>query len=243
MGEVIPKLRASARATVILTCAKCGNSFDRGYRISATRASHKQFCSKACQIQVYARPDKACEECGALFRPRSATKTKFCSQACNTRRLRAIWSEETQAKALAGMRKAEAEGRNPRLIGEDNPLWKGGREAYRARWQASGKAAATLRAYRKANPDKVREFSVRRKGRKLDKLPYGTLPAIRKAQGNKCAICARSLKSGSHLDHITPLAKGGKHEPRNIQFLCAPCNLAKSDRDPIVHMQSLGMLL
>jgi len=40
-----------------------------------------------------------------------------------------------------------------------------------------------------------------------------------------------------------PLARGGKHEPRNIQFLCEHCNLTKNARDPIDHMQSLGRLL
>ena len=152
-------------------------------------------------------------------------------------------SDVVKAKRLAATIQAHKEGRVPHLKGEDKPNWKGGKEAYKRRWIESGKSAAALRAYRKANPDKVREFSLRRKERKLDRLPRGTLPAIRKAQRNRCAICAVSLKNGSHLDHITPLARGGKHEGRNLQFLCQSCNLAKSGRDPITHMQSLGRLL
>lgn len=245
MGIVSAKLRASARgqeawrAETILVCARCGNSFDRGYRISRARAGRPQYCSPACRSSI---PDKACDTCGKVFRPRS-TKTKFCSIACNTIGIGLILSEEVRAKRLAGTLKAHEEGRVPHLKGSDKPNWKGGRKAYQQRRNASGEAAATLRAYRKANPDKVREFSKRRNGLKLDRLPRGTLPAIRAAQRNKCAICATSLKDVSHVDHIMPLARGGKHEPRNIQMLCGHCNVTKSARDPIEHMRSLGRLL
>lgn len=242
MGIVSTKLRNSARGqpVVMLTCSKCGNLFDRGYRISMTRWAKPQYCSRECRAS---KPDKACETCGKLFRPRSSTKTKFCSMACNKAGIAVILSDEGKAKRIAAVRKAHAEGKIPHLKGEQKPNWKGGAKAYRQRRNESGKAAAALRAYRQANPDKVREFSSRRKGRKLDRLPRGTLPKIREAQRNKCAICRVSLNTGAHMDHIMPLARGGKHEPRNIQFLCEHCNLTKNARDPIDHMQSLGRLL
>jgi 5-methylcytosine-specific restriction endonuclease McrA len=127
--------------------------------------------------------------------------------------------------------------------GPDNPNWKGGPKACMKRRIADGRAAECVRRYRQNNPDKVREFTQRRAGRKLDKLPYGTIPKLRTAQGDKCAICCTKLKGKGHVDHIVPLARGGRHAPRNLQILCPPCNLHKSDRDPIAHMQSLGRLL
>lgn len=238
---------ASWRAQVILTCSKCGKLFDRGYRISRTRAARPQFCSAECRAS---KPDKACETCGKLFRPRSVTRTKFCSMACNTVGITFILSDEVQAKRLAATRKAHEEGRIPHLKGAAKPNWRGGKAAFQERRKAiqqqrnaTGDAAAALRAYRKANPDKVREFSIRRKGRKLDRLAYGTLPKIRLAQRNRCAICRTSLRGGDHIDHIVPLSKGGKHIAQNLQLLCPHCNLTKSGRDPLVHMRSLGRLL
>lgn len=237
MGEIIPKLRASARgswrAEVILTCSHCGKSFDRGYRISATRAAKGQYCSAYCQSTAARTPDKQCGTCGKMFWGR----TKFCSVAC----VEIIVTDEGKARRLEGLAKARQEGRIPVLSGEDNPNWKGGREASWERRRP--KAAILLKKYRRANPDKVREFSKRRKGRKLDKLAYGSLPRIRKAQRNKCAICRASLRDGDHIDHIVPLARGGKHVARNLQLLCQHCNLTKSGRDPIDHMRSLGRLL
>lgn len=249
MGIIIPKLRQSAgwRAQVILACSKCGETFDRGYRISRTRAAKPQFCSREC---LASKPDKACETCGKFFRPRSSTKTRFCSMACNTVGIAFILSDEVREKRLAATRRAHEEGRIPHLKGAAKPNWKGGKSAFEERRKAiqqqrnaSGEAAAALRAYRQANPDKVREFSQRRKGRKLDRLAYGTLPRIRLAQRNKCAICRTSLRDGDHVDHIVPLSKGGMHVAKNLQLLCPHCNVTKSGRDPIVHMQSLGRLL
>lgn len=41
----------------------------------------------------------------------------------------------------------------------------------------------------------------------------------------KCAKCGSA--DNIHMDHVVPLAKGGKHSPDNIQPLCQTCNLRK----------------
>jgi hypothetical protein len=49
-----------------------------------------------------------------------------------------------------------------------------------------------------------------------------------------CKIYGRSYLRGDniklHVDHITPIAKGGKTEPNNLQTLCDDCNLGKGTR-------------
>jgi 5-methylcytosine-specific restriction endonuclease McrA len=74
-------------------------------------------------------------------------------------------------------------------------------------------------------------------------LPRGFIAKLFLLQRKKCTICRRSIEAGYHVDHITALAKGGKHEPWNIQLLCATCNVRKSAKDPIEYMQSRGYLL
>jgi 5-methylcytosine-specific restriction endonuclease McrA len=62
-------------------------------------------------------------------------------------------------------------------------------------------------------------------------------------QGGKCAVCKCVLGGKYHVDHVQPLAAGGSNDKSNIQVLCAPCNLAKGAKDPILFMQSRGFLL
>lgn len=204
--------------------------------------STRRFCTLECRkTHTEQALSKTCNRCGKSY---SAWKRgqKYCSQKCNAADGR-LSTEENLVAAQAGYKTAIAEGRVTFKSGPENPLWKGGPEALRKRQVASGKVAKWVRRYRKNNPDKVREFTARRKGRKIGRLVYGSIPRIRQAQKNRCAICKASLRNGYHADHIMPLARGGQHVASNIQLLCASCNLAKSSRDPIAHMQSLGRLL
>lgn len=97
------------------------------------------------------------------------------------------------------------------------------------------------------NPEKYRV--VERKRRAQMKGSSGThtasdLAGILKAQGNRCAYCRADLsRAKKHVDHILPLARGGSNGRANLQYLCRPCNQAKSARDPVVFAQSIGLLL
>ena len=58
--------------------------------------------------------------------------------------------------------------------------------------------------------------------------------SIKKRDNYTCCRCGASLEKEPHLllhvDHIIPIARGGKTEPDNLQTLCWQCNLSKSDR-------------
>ncbi len=47
-----------------------------------------------------------------------------------------------------------------------------------------------------------------------------------------CQRCGKYMPDavGLHIDHIVPIAKGGKSVPSNLQVLCSRCNGAKSAR-------------
>jgi 5-methylcytosine-specific restriction endonuclease McrA len=204
-------------------------------------------CTAAARAEEREARRRNCETCGASFIPRPRQirlgQGRFCRQACNSAAQEALNSPEAKAlaKQITGAMSAAGLIRRPR--GPESASWKGGYEAQRARLRDSGKSAARLRAYRKRNPHKSRESSRRRLGRKLGRLPWGTIPRIGEAQGWRCAICRINLKHGYHMDHVVPLARGGLHEARNIQLLCRTCNVRKNAKDPIDYMQSLGRLL
>lgn len=51
--------------------------------------------------------------------------------------------------------------------------------------------------------------------------------------GRRCRNPRCRTKRGPfHLDHIWPVSRGGTNRPCNLQTLCVPCNLAKSDKVP-----------
>ncbi len=104
-----------------------------------------------------------------------------------------------------------------------------------------------IRQWNKNNPDKVRAHHHRRRARRRNAggtFTAGDIAEIRKLQRNRCARCEQSLKRKKvHIDHITPLARGGTNDRRNLQLLCALCNDSKGARDPIDDMRRLGRLL
>ena len=77
------------------------------------------------------------------------------------------------------------------------------------------------------NEEKKKEASTER-GLMTNALRYQIL----QRDGFRCQICGRSQEDGVilHIDHIKPLSKGGKTEPRNLRVLCADCNLGKGAR-------------
>lgn len=50
--------------------------------------------------------------------------------------------------------------------------------------------------------------------------------------GFKCQICGRTQADGVklHIDHVIPIAKGGKTVKENLRTLCDQCNLGKRDK-------------
>jgi 5-methylcytosine-specific restriction endonuclease McrA len=49
-------------------------------------------------------------------------------------------------------------------------------------------------------------------------------------QGGRCFYCVKPLTNGFHVEHMTPLSRGGSNGPENIVCSCATCNLRKGTR-------------
>jgi 5-methylcytosine-specific restriction endonuclease McrA len=89
-------------------------------------------------------------------------------------------------------------------------------------------------AWKKRNPEKVRAYEHRRKARLRDACSPGVTPqewaAIcdrhRATNGDVvCAYCQTNL--ATEIDHVVPIARGGRDAPDNVLPACRGCNASK----------------
>lgn len=238
---------AERPGTVHVECAHCGRSMWFPPSKAGLYKCCGTDCTKAKNAALRELRKRECDTCSKVFYPRQVQIDngggRFCSQKCNKPFHHASQAPDVWERRIDTMREKRARGEWTVLCGEDSPKWKGGAKASRLRRAESGKEIEGARRWRKNNPEKVREFCRRRRGRILGRLAPGTIDSIKRLQRERCAICRCRLPKGFHVDHIVPISKGGPHVARNIQLLCPSCNSAKSNRDPLAHMQSLGRLL
>lgn len=213
----------------------CSSVCKKEYRekiVEEAKKSRKSFC-KLCDKEFY--PRKWQLDTGQGI---------YCSSACQFKEtIKIAHLPEANKKRGIAIRELAKRGILRHKKGAANPRWLGGRIASRRRRTANGKASEVLRAYRKANPHKTREWQQNRRQRKNGRLPNGTILELFELQRGLCAFCHIKLNDNYHVDHIQPLSRGGIHERENIQLLCPTCNVRKSAKDPIKFAQENGRLL
>lgn len=114
-----------------------------------------------------------------------------------------------------------------------------GRNRIRAGWGARNREKAKEMQDRYRRTDKYRVIKKATESRRCalergaagERLPRNSLPRmIRKAK--VCPDCKRKFTKvrEKSVDHVTALAKGGRHEIRNLRIICKPCNSSKGAR-------------
>lgn len=103
-------------------------------------------------------------------------------------------------------------------------------------WYAanSGKRLAKMKQVRKGDifNMKNRIYAGNRRARAKNlsdgTVTYPRILQIMEKQNWNCNDCGVTLLAKKpHLDHVIPLAKGGRHSITNLQWLCRKCNLSK----------------
>jgi 5-methylcytosine-specific restriction endonuclease McrA len=122
-------------------------------------------------------------------------------------------------------------------------------EAHRANsvaWRAANpeKQKASTQAWLDRNPGVWVVHNNKRRARKAGSEPgmvsKGIVKLLMEAQGGLCAYCRVDLSLGKHLDHKTPLSRGGKHEDANLHLTCPTCNLKKHAKTHEEYLECLS---
>src|SRR5690606_14817974 len=121
------------------------------------------------------------------------------------------------------------------------------RAEYHRRWYEDNRdyMCAKAREWRRSNPEKVREYSMRRiaSGRRATP-PWLTTEHFSEMQDkyNLALKLTRNIGVQYHVDHIWPLRgedAWGLHVPWNLQVITAENNVRKSNKRPDRMLQEL----
>lgn len=215
-----------------MTCAKCGAAFDRVPGARGRPRVHCDVCRQSKHYQPVAHPERACRQCGHIFRPRISTKV-FCSKRCSDKG------------------KPSASGLSCRVCGE--PMIKGRASAAGGKAQhnrcaplhgASGyRRGCRCEICRAGVAAKMRAYAQRRleEGRPLLRehwISDEDRRAIYDRDAGMCQLCAAPVDFDAHylsrssptLDHILPRSLGGDDSPDNLRLACRQCNAARGNR-------------
>lgn len=106
------------------------------------------------------------------------------------------------------------------------------RNAKSREWYTHNKCrrAMVAKAFRSANRALYKLIAHRRRGAK-GRYTKDDISVLWDKQEGRCAAAhCRTPLDNFHIDHKNPISRGGSNYPRNLQLLCAPCNINKGAR-------------
>jgi 5-methylcytosine-specific restriction endonuclease McrA len=215
--------------------------------------SQTYFTGEPCRRgHLTARPvlSGACRECSRLNlvanRSANPERTLATDRAFKERNRDAVRAADRRRYAADPEKYREKTKRRYREKGEDI---RRKRREYHAKTyndEAKAKSAKRSKEWNNKNRDRLRARLRNQKAARKNapgKHSAEDVAAIMTLQGGKCAYCRRRIDDKYHVDHITPIARGGGNDRKNLQILCVPCNLSKGARDPIHHARAIGLLI
>lgn len=196
---------------------------------------HKtRFCPKGHDKDLLGRDSsRACRECRIqrLRKRRVEHPEKYREyRKQNADRIRESnreWNANNKEKRTAAYRRRKAADpeKHARLSRESALRW------YWAHYEKAkeGNRRNGLEWARR-NRLKVAERARMRKAQCVKPIPEEFYIMLFESQSGRCAYCSDPLIGKRHLDHVFPIARGGKHEPRNLAWACPQCNISKHDK-------------
>ncbi len=225
----------------MVTCLYCGKEI--------TRKSHKKgevpkYCDIVCLNKHKKRKPAnfvtyaICQYCGKSFKEISGNVNLYCSKGCSAK---GNALAKTYHKQLEDETKAQLLKRYRELIDEAEAIRK--EIEYSKVCKICGKHFIAKQMHYTCCS---KECSRKNENRNKDKRIYKngrpdftiTLTKVYLRDGGICQCCGKRIDFDCEpnsddypsIDHIIPIALGGKHQWDNVQLMCRKCNYLKGDR-------------
>jgi hypothetical protein len=195
-------------------------------------------CQREYNAKWYVEHKEQVKKATAIWQTNNPEKVKEIRAKCRVKRLdkariwHAVWYKENKDRAKENAKIWVSKNKTKVKI-----------SAAKTRIKLRDKLKKIKNQYRAAHPKQYATYQQNRRARTRGRLSNDIAERLFKLQDGKCACCRKPLGDDYHLDHIQPLALGGKNEDGNIQLLHATCNLKKGAKHPVDFMQELGFLL
>ena len=178
---------------------------------------------------LYCNLEKPLDDFGNDKRAKNGKKTKC--RSCHNEYMKAYYWQHREvlaAKVLVHHHKnkesANAKRRANRLKNLEREI------QHSRQWQKDNPEAANAikTNWRMKNRVKLREITEQRE----TVIKAGNVPStyIKELRKLPCNYCGNYFEGQMHIDHVVPIAKGGKHLIENLVSACKSCNLSKADK-------------
>lgn len=216
------------------TCVKCGESkpLEAFYKAKDCKDGRRGDC-KSCRKKL----ERQWYESNRQYAIQKANEWQS-SNPERARERKRQWERDNPERVLANRQKHLEKNRDrTRKWKQENPERK---RAYDRQWKEKNldRHKEAKRRWIEENIEYARYLgrtrSAIRRARKLGNAEPITVSEQREwedSQPKVCAYCGIDCARNYHVDHITPLSKGGAHQIANLAISCPPCNLSKGARD------------
>lgn len=245
---------------MVKKCEYCSNEFEVHKNAGKRQRFCSKKCRGRWRYENPKTSKAKCENCNKTYTPKIKDRNKFCSRECYFESIKAKPKEKKvhQIKCVICNEVFESKRSNTKYCSNDcrnvkrakvtkeryfvsvkqtNPFIEkeckqcGGR--FNTNFMASSRKYCSKQCAKRAVKQ---QRSYRKRGQFVERVYRAE---IYKRDDGKCQICGKKVdltKVAPHpksptLDHIIPLAKGGTHEPKNVQLAHFICNSLKGDRD------------
>jgi len=236
-------------------CTKCGEekALEEFHSRPGNTDGRRGSC-KACAAKYRAANRKRIAEQGRAYRAANrerVTALKAAPYVANRERI----AEQGRAYRAANRERIAERGKAHYAANRERIAELG--RAYRAanREQLAARRAARYVANRERVAERTANYyrtpegravkyasAARRRARRVGAecgcVSAPALDAVRQIAGGLCAYCGR--QPAAHVDHVEPLADGGRHCVENLLPACASCNLTKGARPLAYLLARLG---